>query len=112
MGHHDGAIPEEGDICPGQRGRDDGRVDEARVRVVTEVEGGEVDEVDDDNHLGPVEVGAHKEHDKGKVQEVVENEVATNTGGSVSDFGLGREQVANVSYLQDEEDDPVGNVQC
>lgn len=105
--HHDGTVPVNGNESPGQRRRDDGSVDEARVRVVAEVERGEVEEVEDDDDLGPGKVRADKEHDKGKVEEVVEDEVATDAGGGVRRLGRLGEEVTNVAGLQHEENDPV-----
>lgn len=106
MRHHEGAVPVDGDKGPCKRPRNRGGVDEARVRVVAEVERREVDEVDDENHLGPVEVGADEEHDEGKVEEVVEDEVAADAGGGVDDLGVLGEEVGDVAKLEDEEDDP------
>lgn len=81
-------------------------MDEARVGVVAEVERREVDEVDDEDELSPVEVGADEEHDKGKVQEVVEDEVAADAGGGVDGVGVLGEEVGDVAKLEDEEADP------
>ena len=60
VGHHDGAVPVDGHKGPGQRARHGGHVDQARVGVVAEVERRQVEEVDNQNHLGPDEVRAHK----------------------------------------------------
>lgn len=49
---------------------------------------------------------ADEEHDKGEVEEVVEDEVASNAGGGMNMSGIRREEVANVATLKDEEDDP------
>ncbi len=105
--HHDGTIPVDGDKGPGERTRDDGGVDEARVGVVAEVERDEVDEVGDEHHLGPVKVRVDKEPDKEGVEEVVDDEVAADARGGVDNVGVAREEVANVAELEDEEDDPV-----
>lgn len=107
MRHHDGTVPVNGNESPSKRRRDDGSMDEARVRVVAEVERGEVEEVENDNDLGPGKVRADKEHDKGKVEEVVEDEVATDAGGGVRRLGRLGEEVTNVAGLQHEENDPV-----
>lgn len=50
---------------------------------MAEVERGQVDEVENENDLSPVEVRADKQHDKSEVEEVVEDEVASNAGSSV-----------------------------
>lgn len=43
---------------------------------MAEVERRQVEEVDDQDQLSPDEVGSDEEHDEGKVEEVVEDEVA------------------------------------
>lgn len=106
VGHHDGSVPVNGNKGPGKRARNDWSVDEARVRVVAEVERGEVDEVGNENHLSPSKVRADKEHDKGKVEEVVEDEVATNTGRGVDGVSVFGEEVQDVAKLKGEEEDP------
>lgn len=73
---------------------------------MAEVERAQIDEVENQNHLGPVEVGAHKEHDKGEVEEVVHDEVAADAGSGMNMGLIAREQVANVAGLEDEENNP------
>ena len=46
--------------------------------IVAEVEGGEIEEVDDQYDLGPYEVGANEQHDKCKLEEVVDDEMTSN----------------------------------
>lgn len=82
-------------------------MNEAGVGVVAEVEGAQVEEVDNQNQLGPVEVRANEEHDEGKVEEVVDDEVASNARRGVHDVRIRGEKMANVASLQDEENDPV-----
>jgi hypothetical protein len=81
-------------------------VDEPRVCVVSEVKAGQVEKVDDENQLGPVKVRSDKQHDKRKVEEVVHDEVASHTGRGVDNVLVGREEMGDVTTLQDEEDDP------
>lgn len=104
--HHDGSVPVDGDKGPCERARDDGGVDEARVRVVAKVERDQVDKVDDQHQLGPVKVGADKEHDKGRVEEVVEDKVAADARGGVDNVRRLGEEMTNVAKLEDKEDDP------
>jgi hypothetical protein len=105
--HHDGAVPVDGHECPGQRARDGGCVDETRIRVVAEVERGQVKEVDDQDELGPAKVRADEEHDEGEVQQVVQDEVAANRGGGIDlDRVLG-EEIGDVADLKYEENDPI-----
>lgn len=57
-----------------------------------------------------MEVRSDKEHDKGEVEEVVEDEVAPNAGGSMNNVRVAREEVADVTSLEEEEDNPRGEV--
>lgn len=106
MGDHDGAVPVDSHERPGQRSGNDRPVDEARVRVVAEVERRQVGEVDDQDELSPAKVGAHKQHDKGEMQKVVEDEVRSDAGGGVDIVAVAREEVTDVADLEDEENDP------
>lgn len=88
-------------------------MDEARVSVVAEVQRREVEEVNDQDELGPVEVRANEEHDECEVEEVVGDEMASNTGGGMNMARIGREEVGNVATLKNEEDDPaIMSVHC
>jgi hypothetical protein len=107
VGNHQSTVPVDGNKSPGQRSRNNGRVDKSGVGVVTEVERGKIDEVENQDNLGPVEVRADKEHDKGEVEEVVEDEMASDAGGSVNDVRVTREEMSDVASLEDEEDNPV-----
>jgi hypothetical protein len=91
VGNHQSTIPVNCDKSPSQRPGHHRRMDESGIRVVAEVERGEVDEVENENDLSPVEVRADKQHDKGEVEEVVEDEVASNTGSSVNNVRVARE---------------------
>lgn len=44
---------------------------------MAEVQGRQVDKVEDDEQLGPTEIRTHKQHDEAEVEQVVENEVAS-----------------------------------
>jgi hypothetical protein len=103
---HHGAVPEECNDGPGERTRDDGRMDEASVGVVAVVQRGEVEEVDDDHDLSPNEVGTNKEHNEGEVEKVVEDEVAADAGGRVDKIGVLGEEGGNVAALEYPENDP------
>jgi hypothetical protein len=106
VGNHQSTVPVDGNESPGQRSRNNGCVDKSGVRVVAEVERGKIDEVENQNNLSPVEVRADEEHDKGEVEEVVEDEMASDAGGSVNDVRITREEMTDVTSLEDEEDDP------
>jgi len=61
-------------------------------------------------------MGANEEHDECKLEEVVENEMAPNTSGSLDIIIIVGEKVPDVSDLKEEENEPVdrGNhgIQC
>lgn len=82
-------------------------MDQLGVGVVAEVQRAEVEEVEDEDQLGPAEIGPHKEHDEGKVEKVVEDEVAAHAGGGVDVVGIAREETADVAGLEDEQENPV-----
>jgi len=86
--HHDGSVPVDGNKGPRQRSRHHRPVNETGICVVAEVERRQVEEVEEQNELGPDEVGAHEQHDKGKVKQVVEDEVASHAAGLVDIFGV------------------------
>ena len=104
--HHQGSIPVDSHKSPGEGARDGGRVDEARVFVVAEIQRRQVEEVDDEDQLSPGEVRADEEHDEGEVQQVVEDEVAANGAGRVHRLDVAREEADEIAALEDEEDDP------
>lgn len=106
VGNHQSTVPVDGNKSPGQRSRNNRCVNKPGVRVVTEVERGKIDEVENEDNLSPVEVRADKEHDKGEVEEVVEDEMTSDAGGSVNDVRVTREEMADVPSLEDEEDNP------
>lgn len=107
VGHHNGTVPVHSDESPRQRAGDCRDVDEARVDIVAEVERREIEEVDDEDDLGPDEVAGDEQEHKGGVQQVVEDEVATNSASGVDGLDLGREEVGDVASLEDEENNPV-----
>lgn len=58
--HSDGTIPVQSNKCPRKGSRCGWDVDESRVGAVAEVEGGQVEEVDDQDDLSPDEVGTNE----------------------------------------------------
>ena len=86
-----GTIPVQSNKGPRQGARNNWDMDEPWMSVVTEVEGGKVEEVDDQDDLSPDEVAADEEHDEGELEEVVDYEVASNTRGCVDIIGVGGE---------------------
>lgn len=108
--HHQRSVPVNRDKRPRQGSRRDRHVDQARTGAVTEIQAREVDKVDDEHDFRPCKVRAHEEHDKGKVEEVVQDKVAAYGGGPVDDFLFAGEEVGYVAELEDEEDDPGGEM--
>lgn len=105
-------VPVKRDEGPGQWSGDDWEVDKAWGGWVTEVERGQVEEVDDQDDLGPNEVGAHEEHDEGELKEVVEDEVGADRGGGVDVVGVVGEEVPDIADLKSEQDDPERMLVC
>lgn len=91
VGNHESTIPVNGDKGPSQRSRYYRRMNESGICVVAEVERGQVDEVENEDDFSPVEMRADKQHDKSEVEEVVEDEVASNAGSSVDNVRVARE---------------------
>lgn len=104
--HHDGSIPVKSDKCPGQWPRHNWDMDKARENLVAEVERGEIEKVENQHDLSPHEVATDEKHNERELQEVVEDEVASNSGGSVDIVCVGREQMPDIANLKDEEQDP------
>ena len=94
---HDGTVPVQSNEGPGKGTRDSWHVDALGVRIMAEVQRREVEEVDDQQDLGPDEVRANEEHDPAKVKQVVEDEVATDRGGRVDRGGIAGEEVTDVA---------------
>lgn len=67
---------------------------------MSEVQGREVDKVDYEKHFSPGKAGAHEEPHESKVEEVVDDEVASNTGGSMGGFGVVGEETSDVTELE------------
>lgn len=106
MGHHDGTIPVDGDKSPGKRPRHSRCVDKPWVGIVAEVQRRQVEEVNDQDHLGPGEVRSHEQHDEGEVQEIIEDKVATHCASGIHIIGIAGEKMADVANLEDADDGP------
>ena len=87
-------------------------MDEAWGGWVAEVQARQVEEVDDQDDLGPDEVAADEEHDEGELKEVVEDEVGSNRGGGVDVVSVGGEEVPDIADLEDEQEDPKELLVC
>jgi len=104
---HDGTVPVDCHERPGQGSRHRRCMDESGVGVVSEVEGREVDEVENQEQLGPNEVPVYEQHDKAGVEEVVDDEMASHGACGVDDFDIARKEVGDVTDLEDKDSEPV-----
>lgn len=64
-----------------------------------EVEGREVDKVENQEHLSPSEVAGDEQPDKAEVEEVVDDEVAPHGTCGVDSFDITRKEVADIADL-------------
>lgn len=81
---------------------------------MSEVQGRQVEEVQNEQHLGPHEVTAAEQQDPADVKQVVDDEVAANSARGVDMVGIAGEEVTNVRNLKEEETEPIRfrNQQC
>lgn len=100
-------IPVKSNESPSQGTRYCRDVDESRMSWMAEVEGNEIEEVKNQHELGEIEAGPDKEHDKSELEKVVEDEMTANGRGGRDEFRIRREQVPDVTGLEDEEQNPV-----
>jgi hypothetical protein len=78
----------------------------SRLRIVAEVEGGKLEEIDNQNDLREDEVSADEQHDECELKEIVEDKMTSDTSGGL-DIGFFRgEQVPQVADLHEENDKP------
>jgi len=74
---------------------------------MSEVQEGEVEEVDDQDELSDQEVTTDEEHHKSELEKIVEDEVASNSSSSLNFFGDLREEMPHIHDLEKEECEPV-----
>jgi hypothetical protein len=65
--NRDSTIPVQGNKSPCKWTRYNWNVNEARMCVVAEIKGRQVEEIDDQDNLGPNKMPANEEHDEGKL---------------------------------------------
>lgn len=82
-------------------------MDETWSNWVTQVDGEEVEEVDDQNYLRDDGVVADPEHHPGELEDVIEDKVASDSCGGLHHLILGAEQVPDVNNLEGPKYDPV-----
>jgi hypothetical protein len=102
----DSSIPVQSHKGPCQRARNSGNVNQSREDTMAEVEEGEIEEVHNQDHLGPNEVPTDEEHNECKLEKVVEDEVTSNSSGSLDMFAFVGEEVPQVCNLKEEEGEP------
>lgn len=87
---NNGSVPVQSIECPRQGPRYGWDVNQSRMGCMTEVKGGEVEEVDDQDDLRNQEMTTDEQHDECELEKVVENEVASDPSSSLNPFsGLG-----------------------
>lgn len=79
--HRDGPVPEQPQQRPRIRPGYGGQMHKRRQSPMTPVSRVQVEELQDENHLGGPEVVARPEEDPAEVEEVVEDEVGGDVGG-------------------------------
>lgn len=99
-------LPVQSNESPSQRSSNGRDMDSTSIGVVAEVEGRQVEEIDDQDNLRPEEVSPNKQHYPGELQEIVEDEVASDTGRSLDVVAILGEEVPDVCELGDEESEP------
>lgn len=102
----DSSVPVQRNKGPCQRSGDSWDMNEPCIGVVTEVEEGEVEKVNDEENFGPPEMSFNEEDHETKVEKVVENEVTSNTGGGLHILILLTEESPDVAKLDEEENEP------
>lgn len=73
---------------------------------MSEVQGRQVEEVEDEHQLGPHKVTAAEQQNPAHMKQVVDDEVATDSAGGIDMVGIAREEVADVGDLEEEETEP------
>lgn len=104
---HGSSIPEQSNVTPRQRSRDNRDMNETRGLRMSEVEKSLIDEVRYQDQFTLPEETSYPAHDEAEVCQIVEDEVGTDIGSRGDPFDVGREQVIDVSTLKEKEDDPV-----
>jgi hypothetical protein len=106
VGHHGGSVRVDRHKGPCQRTRHSRQVDEPGVAIVAEVEGSEVNKVEDQDDLRPHSVPVNEEQHPNEVEQVVDDEMAPNSTRRIDAFDRRREEVGNIAELEDEEGEP------
>ena len=104
---HGSSIPEQSNVTPGQRSRDNRDMNEARGLRMSEVKKGLIDEVRGQDQFTLPEETSDPAHDEAEDCQVIEDEVGAHIGSGGDPFNIGGEEVIDVATLQEKEDDPV-----
>jgi len=74
---------------------------------MAEVERCKIEEIGDKDNFTRPEVASDPEHDVGKDQKIVKDEMGSDVGCTSYEVLVGRVQMPDVPALQDQEDDPI-----
>jgi len=97
-----GTVPVKSNKRPGQWSRNNRDMNESRMGVVTEVEGGQVEEIDDQEQLCPTITTTNEQHEESELDKIADYEMASYTSSGIDIVGIGGEERPNISDLQDE----------
>jgi hypothetical protein len=121
---HGRPVPEDGNVIPGQRRRDDRQMNEQRGRGVAEIQQGKIEQVDNQEELALPEMASNPQHNEAKCEEIVlyascqrmgseespgtyEDEVASNISSTCNERLVCAPQIADIVCLQDQNHHPV-----
>lgn len=105
--HHCSPTPKQRDEVPRQWSRNDGYVDQVRSGWVTEVSGGHVEEIEHKHKLSDPEVASNPEEKEGRLEYIVDNEMASDVGSSSNPLGVVGKQMPDVADLKDKKRNPM-----
>jgi hypothetical protein len=104
--HGDSTVPEQRRQSPGVGSGNGRQVHESGQAAVAPIGDGLVDEVGDEDDLGPPEIVASPQENPDKEEQIVQDEVGGNVGSSSHDGWVFVEQVPNIAELGEKEKDP------
>lgn len=104
--HHCSPTPEQRDEIPSQWSRNDGYVDQVRSGWVAEVNRGQVEEIEHKHELSDPEVAPNPEEEKGRLEYIVDDEMASDVGSGGDPFGVVGKQMPDVADLKNKKRNP------
>jgi len=105
--NHDGTVPEEGKLNPGQWHGDSWEMDPSWSFGMAEIQTDELAPVDDEHEFREPVMGAGPEHDPSELEKVEEDKMRSNGSSLLDEDGIVGEQVPDVADLEDEQSHPV-----